>query len=99
MDDIAQKYLVDSGVLGLRRIDKHELRRLARATGGTVITTLATSEGEEEFQSSSLGHSEEVYEEAVGDNDFVFFKGIKNQGVASIIVRGANELMCDEIER
>jgi len=99
MDDIAQKYLIEKGVLGLRRVEKGDLRRLARATGGTVITTLATSEGEEEFQAGSLGQCDEVVEESVGDNDFIFFKGIKGQGVASIIVRGANELMCDEIER
>lgn len=46
-----------------------------------------------------MGVAKEVYEEAIGDNDFVFFKGFKNERCASIIVRGANELMCDEIER
>jgi T-complex protein 1 subunit alpha len=70
---------------------------LARATGGQVVTTLATPEGEEVFAPEFLGSCEEVYEEAIGDNDFIFFKGVK--GVASIIVRGANELMCEEIER
>jgi T-complex protein 1 subunit alpha len=70
---------------------------LARATGGQVVTTLATPEGEEVFAPEFLGSCEEVYEEAIGDNDFIFFKGVR--GVASIIVRGANELMCEEIER
>lgn len=58
---------------------------------------MATPEGEESFLPEFLGTCEEVYEEAVGDNDFIFFKGIK--GVSSIILRGANEMMCDEIER
>jgi len=60
---------------------------------------LATAEGEEEFNPSNLGECEEVYEDSVGDNNFVFFKGMKKCNCTSIIIRGANELMCDEIER
>ena len=36
MDDIATKYLVEAGVLGLRRVDKHDLRRIAKASGGIL---------------------------------------------------------------
>lgn len=46
-----------------------------------------------------MGECGEVFEESVGDNDFIFFSGLKKQNCASIIVRGANEYMCDEIER
>lgn len=99
IDDIANKYLVDAGVLGVRRVSKHDLRKIAKASGGKIVTTLATPEGEEVFEAKNLGEAKEVYEEAVGDNDFIFFKEFKNTSCASIIVRGANELMCDEIER
>ena len=75
------------------------MRRVAKASGATVVTTLANDEGNETFDASFLGVANEVYEEAIGDNDFIFFKGFKHQRCASIIVRGANELMCDEIER
>jgi chaperonin GroEL (HSP60 family) len=37
MDDIATKYLVEAGVIGLRRVDKHDLRRIAKATGGKYL--------------------------------------------------------------
>ena len=99
IDDMAQKYLIDGNVLGLRRVDKHDLRKIANATGATIVTTLATTEGEEDFNPVNLGECEEVYEDSVGDNNFVFFKGMKKCNCSSIIVRGANELMCDEIER
>lgn len=90
---------MDAGCIGIRRVDKSDIRRIAKASGATVVTTLATSEGEEEFLPESLGDCDEVYEEAVGDNDFIFFKGFKKLNSASIIIRGANDLMCDEIER
>lgn len=38
------------------------MRRIAKSTGATVITTLANTEGEETFEESSLGSAEEVYE-------------------------------------
>lgn len=85
--------------MGLRRVDKPDFRKLAKATGATIVTTLATPEGDEVFDPSYLGECKEVYEEAVGDDDFVFFKGLKKSSCGTIIIRGANYLMCDEIER
>lgn len=53
------------------------MRRIAKSTGATIITTMSNDQGEEVFESSSLGTAQEIYEEAVGDNDFVFIKGFK----------------------
>ena len=65
----------------------------------TVVTTLSNTEGEETFEESSLGSAEEIYEEAVGDNDFVFIKGPRQVKAVSILLRGPNEMMIDECER
>ena len=100
IDDIAAKYMVEAKVLGLRRVDKNDLRRIAKSTGATLITTLANADtNEESFDASSLGTAGEVYEETVGDNDFIFIKGFKTNAACSILLRGANEHMIDEIER
>ncbi|CAD8077720.1 unnamed protein product [Paramecium primaurelia] len=99
MDDLANKYLVEAGAIGLRRVPKDHLRRIAKASGAKVVTTFANEETGESFDSTCLGEAEEVYEEAIGDNDYIFFKGMKKEQSASIIVRGANEMMTDEIER
>ena len=40
-----------------------------------VLLTMATDEGDEAFDSSCMGTAEEVVNERVGDNDFVFIKG------------------------
>jgi chaperonin GroEL (HSP60 family) len=42
IDDTASQYMNASGVLGLRRVDKADLYRIAKLTGATVITTMAT---------------------------------------------------------
>jgi len=55
MDDIASKYLVKNKIMGLRRVDSGDLKRLARATGATILTTLANSDGTESFDAENLG--------------------------------------------
>lgn len=101
MDDSASKYLVERGVMGLRRIERAQLVRIARATGSTLLTTLANAEGGESFDEAALGHAEAVYEENLGDQDFVFIKGPREtaEPVATLLLRGANEIMLDEVER
>jgi len=100
LDDMAAKYLVEAGAMGLRRVEKADMRRIARLTGATIVTTFAQNDGTEAFDKSSLGELESVYEEAVGDNDFVFLKAVKNKNSScSIVLRGANEYMLDEIDR
>ena len=34
IDDIANKYMVEAGCMGLRRVPKADLRRIAKSTGG-----------------------------------------------------------------
>ena len=46
-----------------------------------------------------MGECEEVYEEALGDNDCIYLRGMKKSNCASIVIRGANEFMCEEIDR
>lgn len=101
LDDVAAKYLVEGGALGLRRVPKQDMRKLAAACGGSIVTTFSNNEGQEVFEKSFLGEASTVYEEALGDNDFVFFKGLKEKAkpVCTLIVRGANEFMIDEVER
>merc|ERR1719375_2725816 len=43
------KYLVDAGVLAVRRVDKKDMRRIAKCTGGQILLTMATLDGDEAF--------------------------------------------------
>lgn len=100
LDDQAAKYLVENNAIGLRRVEKTDMRKIARLTGATMVTTFAQADGTESFDKTMLGELEYVYEEAVGDNDFVFLKAkTGNKSACSIVLRGANEYMLDEIDR
>ncbi|CAE7726770.1 unnamed protein product [Symbiodinium necroappetens] len=99
IDDFAMKYLVEAGVMGVRRVDKKDIKRIAKVTGAQVLLTLATVEGDEAFDASYAGAADEVINERVGDNDFVFIKGCKASKACSILLRGANEFMLEEASR
>merc|ERR1719491_2501194 len=93
------KYLTDAGVLGVRRVDKKDMRRLSKCTGGRVLLTMAGLEGEEVFDPACLGTADQVEEQRVGDNEFVFIKGCKGSKACTILLRGANEFMLEEADR
>uniref|UniRef100_A0ACD5UE09 Uncharacterized protein n=1 Tax=Avena sativa TaxID=4498 RepID=A0ACD5UE09_AVESA len=99
IDDMSLKYFVEAGAIAVRRVRKEDLRHVAKATGATMVTTFADMEGEETFDSSFLGHADEVVEERISDDEIILVKGTKNTSAVSIILRGANDFMLDEIER
>lgn len=51
------------------------------------------------FESSYLGHAEEVVQERISDDECILVKGTKVHSSASVILRGANDYMLDEMER
>ncbi|XP_042187766.1 T-complex protein 1 subunit alpha-like [Callorhinchus milii] len=83
----------------LRRCLKKDLRRIAKASGATICSTLANLEGDESFDPSLVGQAEEVVQERICDDELILVKNTKARTSASIILRGANDFMCDEMER
>jgi len=99
IDDLCLKYFVEAGAMAVRRCKKVDLRRIAKATGAQLVATMSNLEGEESFEPSSLGQAEEVVQERICDEELILIKGPKARTAASIILRGANDFMCDEMER
>ncbi|XP_044406998.1 T-complex protein 1 subunit alpha isoform X2 [Triticum aestivum] len=99
IDDMSLKYFVEAGAIAVRRVRKEDLCHVAKATGATMLSTFADMEGEETFDPSFLGLADEVVEERIADDDVILVKGTKNTSAVSIILRGANDYMLDEIER
>lgn len=99
IDDLCLKEFVEAGVMGVRRCKKEDLRRIARATGATLVSDLSNLEGEETFESSFLGQAEEVTQTRISDDECILVKGTKQHSSSSIILRGANDYSLDEMER
>ncbi len=75
IDDLCLKYFVEAGAMAVRRCKKEDLKRIARATGGTMLVSLANLEGEESFEASMLGTAETVVQERVCDDELILIKG------------------------
>lgn len=99
IDDTALKYFVEAGAIACRRVPKDDMRRVAKATGASIVMTLADMDGNETFDASSLGYADEVVEESVSDNDMIMIRGCKQGRAATVLLRGANDYMLDEMDR
>lgn len=99
IDDLCLKEFVEAGAMAVRRCRKEDLRRIAKATGGTLVSSLANLEGDESFEPSYLGYADEVVQERISDDELILIKGTKVVNSSSIVLRGANDYMLDEMER
>uniref|UniRef100_A0A6V1SRC7 T-complex protein 1 subunit alpha n=1 Tax=Heterosigma akashiwo TaxID=2829 RepID=A0A6V1SRC7_HETAK len=99
IDDQCMKYFVEAGCMAVRRVKKEDALRLAKATGATLVVTMADMEGEENFDPAWLGAAAEVAEERVGDGELLYVKGTAARAACTVVLRGANEYMLDEMDR
>jgi len=99
IDDLAQKYLIEAGVIGIRRVEKADMRKIARSSGAKIVTTMANTDGTEGFSADNLGDALEAYEDTVGDMDYFFITGMKNETCCTLLLRGPNDFALDEVER
>ena len=93
IDDLAQHYLSKDGIYAVRRVKKSDMEKLAKATGGKIVTKL------DELSKDDLGFAKLVYEKKIGEDEMTFVTGCKNPKAVSILIRGGTEHVVDEVER
>jgi chaperonin GroEL (HSP60 family) len=93
IDDMAQHFLAKQGVLAARRIKKSDMEKLARATGGRIVTNI------DDLTGKDLGEAALVEERRIGDDKMIFVEGCKNPKSVGILIRGGFERFVDEAER
>lgn len=93
IDDLAQHYLAKAGVMAVRRVKESDMKKLASATGGKVLTTL------EEIRPGDLGNAGIVEERKIGGDEMIFVENCQNPKSVSILLRGGTEHVVDELER
>merc|ERR1712159_925339 len=99
IDDYSLKFLVEAGVMGVRRCLKSDLKRIAKASGGRLVESLATLEGGEAFDPDNLGHADQISQERVADDEMIYIKGTKVRRSNTIVLRGPSSYYLDEAHR
>jgi len=99
IDEIAIQYFVKHGIVGVRRVEKKRLRRIAKLTGGTLISHFSNLDGTDVLEPRSLGSAERMEERRVGDRNVTFIMNCASTKAQTILLRGPNYYMLDEIER
>jgi thermosome len=93
IDDMVQHFLARKGISAIRRAKKSDMEKLAKATGGKVVTSL------EDITKKDIGYAELVEERKIGDDKMTFIEGCKNPRSVAILIRGGTERIVDEAER
>ncbi len=93
IDDMAQHFLAKKGIIAARRVKQSDMEKLARATGGRVVTHL------DDLKPKDLGKAGLVEERKVGDDKMIFVEDCKNPMSVAILIRAGLERMVDEAER
>jgi len=93
IDDLAQHFLAKEGIVAARRVQKYNMEKLAKATGGRVITNL------DDLKRRDLGKAGLVEERKIGEDKMIFVEGCKDPRSVAVLIRAGLERMVDEAER
>jgi chaperonin GroEL (HSP60 family) len=90
---MVQHFLARKGMLTVRRIKKSDMEKLAKATGGKIITNM------DDMSASDLGYANLVEERKIGDDKMTFVEGCKHPRAVTILIRGGTQRIVEEAER
>jgi chaperonin GroEL (HSP60 family) len=93
VDDMVQHFLAKEGLMAARRIKESDMEKLARATGGRIVSDI------EDLKKADLGQAGLVEERKIGDDKMIFVEKCKDPHSVAILIRAGLERMVDEAER
>jgi thermosome len=93
IDDMAQHFLAKDGIMAVRRIKKSDLEKVAKATGGRIVSSL------DDLKPFDLGSCGLVEERKIEDEKMVFVEECKDPKSVALFIRAGLERMIDEAER
>ncbi|MCW3983315.1 MAG: thermosome subunit beta [Candidatus Bathyarchaeota archaeon] len=93
IDDMVQHFLAKEGIIAARRVKESDMEKLARATGGRIVSDL------DDLKKTDLGSAGLVEERKIGDDKMIFVEKCKDPHSVAILIRAGLERMVDEAER
>lgn len=93
LNKLAYYLLAKKGILAVRRVQQAIMKKVAKATGGHIISNLDV------LTEKDLGFAEVVEERTIGDAKMLFVEDCRNPHSVTILIRGANKRVVEEAER
>jgi thermosome len=93
IDDMVQHFLAKEGIMAARRIKESDMEKLARATGGRIVSDLS------DLKAKDLGMAGVVEERKIGEDKMIFVEKCKDPHSVAVLIRAGLERMVDEAER
>ncbi len=93
IEDDVVSYLAKAGILAVRRVKKSDMKRLARATGGRIVSNV------KELTADVLGSAGLVEEATIGDDKMVYIRDCADPKAVTVVIRGGSSQVVDEAER
>jgi thermosome len=93
IDDMVQHFLARRGIVAIRRAKKSDMEKLAKATGGKIVTKL------DDISPADLGFAALVEERRIGDDKMTFIEGCKHPRAVTLLIRGGTNRITAEAER
>ena len=93
VDDMVQHFLSKEGIMAARRVKESDMEKLARATGGRIVSNL------DDLKKADLGSAGLVDERKIGDDKMIFVEKCKDPHSVAILIRAGLERLVDEAER
>jgi chaperonin GroEL (HSP60 family) len=93
VDDKAQNYLANEGILTVRRVKRSDMEKLAKATNGKIINNIL------EINQEDLGIAGKVEEKKVAEDKMIFVSECADPKAVSVLIRAGIEHVVDEAER
>ncbi|EMA46590.1 thermosome subunit alpha [Halobiforma nitratireducens] len=93
IDDMAQHYLAQEGIIAVRRVKSSDQSQLARSTGATPVSTA------EDLTEEDLGFAGSVAQKEIAGDQRIFVEDVDDAKAVTLILRGGTEHVIDEVDR
>ena len=93
IDDTVQHLLAKNNIFAVRRVRESDMKRLAKATSGKIITSL------KDLEKSDLGKAGLISERKISDEHMIFVEKCSHAKAVTLLVRGGTEHVVSEVER
>ncbi|WP_049890201.1 thermosome subunit alpha [Natronorubrum sulfidifaciens] len=93
IDDMAQHYLAQEGIIAVRRVKSSDQGQLARATGATPVSSV------DDLTEDDLGFAGSVAQKEIAGDQRIFVEDVEDAKAVTLILRGGTEHVIDEVDR